>query len=117
MISSIRAGLSAAGGQAAAALLCLGDQPQMQTQTVAAVLAASASGGHRHIVVPSYQMHAGHPILLPRAVWPAVFDTPDDLRSVMERYRSQTEYVSVDTPTILADLDTPDDYHAAGPEG
>jgi molybdenum cofactor cytidylyltransferase len=113
MLSSIQTGLAALsseGDHVAAALLCLGDQPQMQVATVAALLAAGATAGWMRLVVPSYQMRSGHPLLLPRWVWPAVLAAPDHLRSVMAAHRAAIDYVSVDTPTILADLDTPEDY-------
>jgi molybdenum cofactor cytidylyltransferase len=113
MLSSIQAGLAALSSEdrgIAAALLCLGDQPQMQAATVTALLAAGAATGWMRLLVPSYQMRAGHPILLPRWIWPAVLAAPDHLRSVMAAHRAYIDYVTIDTPTILADLDTPEDY-------
>jgi len=95
-----------------AALLCLGDQPQMTAATVRAVIAAGAEDGWGRIVVPSYRMRAGHPILLPRWVWPAILSCTGTLRDVMAAHRAQTRFLAVDTPTVLADLDTPEDYGA-----
>ncbi len=34
------------------------------------------------------------------------------LRDVMAAHRDRTRFLVVDTPTILADLDTPEDYAA-----
>ncbi len=134
MLSSIQAGLRAVdlsaagadrlsgvnGGSAAsdatpppAVLLCLGDQPQMETATVQAVLAAGAGDGWSRIVIPSYRMRAGHPILLPRWLWPEILACTGTLRDVMAAHRdADTRYLTLDTPTILADLDTPADYGA-----
>jgi molybdenum cofactor cytidylyltransferase len=116
MFSSIRAGLGSLGTEGVeAALICLGDQPQMLPTTVRVVLAAGEATRWNRVVIPSYHMRAGHPILLPRALWPAILRassataTPT-LRDVLDAHRELIEYVTVDTATVLADLDTPEDY-------
>jgi molybdenum cofactor cytidylyltransferase len=113
MLGSIQTGLAAMGIDVAAALLCLGDHPQMEAGTVREVLAAGDAAGWRKIVIPSYQMRAGHPILLPRWLWPEILVCQDTLRDVLAAHRSQTEYLAVPTPSILADLDTPEDYETS----
>jgi molybdenum cofactor cytidylyltransferase len=113
MLGSIRTGLAAMAAGIEAALLCLGDQPQMEANTVRAVLAAGDATGWEKIVIPSYQMRAGHPILLPAWVWPEILACQGTLRDVMTAHRDQTEYLAVQTPSILADLDTPEDYKAS----
>ncbi len=112
MLSSIQAGLAELGrsADASAALICLGDQPQMQASTVRALLAAGAACGWTRSVVPSYQMRAGHPILMPRGLWPAILASREHLRAVITAHKEEIAYLVVDTPTILADLDTPEDY-------
>ena len=117
MLSSIQAGLLALGEEVEAVLLCLGDQPQMEMVTVQAVVEAMKDGlempgGTWQIVIPSYGMRGGHPVGLARAVWPAVLDATGTLRDVLNAHRERIRYVAVDTPTILADLDTPEDYEA-----
>lgn len=110
MLSSIQAGLLALRREALAALICLGDQPQMEIETVRAVLAAGCEEGWQQVVVPSHRKRAGHPILLPRGIWPKVMATTGTLRDVMQAEREHTRYADVDTPTVLADLDTLGDY-------
>jgi molybdenum cofactor cytidylyltransferase len=119
MLSSIQAGLRALqqgtltpARLSPAALLGLGDQPQMEAATVRAVLAAGAKDDWQRIVIPSYRMRAGHPILLPAWLWPEILDCASTLRDVMALHRERTHYLDVDTPTVLADLDTPEDYAA-----
>jgi molybdenum cofactor cytidylyltransferase len=135
MLSSIQAGVRALGdrrglkpppqagenrlkptGGAPAALLCLGDQPQMQAATVQAVLSAGETDDWDQIVIPSYRMRAGHPILLPKWLWPEILGCTGTLRDVMAAHRDRTRFLVVDTPTILADLDTPEDYTAGTPK-
>jgi len=114
MLSSIRVGLQALHTLAQAALICLGDQPQMEVATVRAVLSAAREDGWQQVIVPSYQRRAGHPILLPRGVWPDVLTTTGTLRDIMRAQGERIRYVDVDTPTVLADLDTPRDYDGRG---
>jgi molybdenum cofactor cytidylyltransferase len=116
MLSSIQAGLRAVEHNGAgAALLCLGDQPQMRVETVKEVLAAGGRTRWAQVVIPSFQMRGGHPILLPRSLWAEILSARGTLRDVLARRRDQICYIPVDTPGVLADLDTPEDYAAARP--
>ena len=117
MFSSIQAGLRALADEPEAVLLCLGDQPQMQVDTVRQVLTMGAATGWGQIVIPSYQMHGGHPILLPAWLWPEILAGEGPLRAVLAAQRGRIRYLNVDTPSVLADLDTPADYSAAHETG
>lgn len=112
MISSIQAGLRALGPNVGAALITVGDQPRLQAATVAAVTAAWRRGPSARIIIPSYRMRRGHPICLPRAVWPDVLalSWQESLRMLWAKLAGQIEHLPLDTPTILSDMDTPDDY-------
>ena len=114
MLASIQTGLAATNSAAAGVLLALADQPQMELATVQRVLTAFAASAGDALVIPSYALRRGHPILLPRRLWPAVLALPagDALRTVIQRHAHEIVYVTVDTPTVLADLDTPEQYHA-----
>lgn len=110
MLSSIRVGLLALRRETRAALVCLGDQPQMEVAIVRAVLAAGREDGWRRVILPSYQRRAGHPVLLPRSIWPRVLAITGTLRDVIRAQGGRIRYVDVGTPTVLADLDTPRHY-------
>jgi molybdenum cofactor cytidylyltransferase len=114
MLSSLQVGLLAMGEETQAALSCLGDQPQMGAETVRTVLAVGGEEGWQRIVVPSFRGHAGHPVLLPRFIWPDILASTGTLREVMKAHGEQTRYVDVDTSTVLADLDIPRDYDGRG---
>jgi molybdenum cofactor cytidylyltransferase len=113
MLSSVRAGLRAVAPAAVAALICLGDQPQMEADTVRRVLQRGRAAEWRPVIIPSYRMHAGHPILLPRRIWPDVISASETLKDALAPHREEFVYTVVDTPSILADLDTPEDYEQA----
>lgn len=111
MIGSLQTGLGCLDARSLAALVVLGDQPQIQPHVVAAVLQAyrrTASG----LVVPSYCNRRGHPWLVRRRLWKQILEIrgPETLREFLTRNERQIEYVPVETDTILRDLDTPADY-------
>lgn len=116
MLSSIQLGLSVKMREASAALICLGDQPQVEERSVRAVASRFIETRAR-LVVPSYRMRRGHPWLAARPLWEEILQmnlqqTPRDF---LNRHASEIEYVNVDTPSILSDLDTLEDYLKSRP--
>lgn len=113
MLSSLQAGLAALRDNAsvAAALICLGDQPQVQEGSVRTV-AEAFEAGKSNLIVPSYQMRRGHPWLVARPLWEEILSMSptESPREFLNRHAGEIEYVNVDNPSILADLDTLDDY-------
>ncbi len=99
-----------------AALVTLGDQPQIQAAVITRVLQAFQESPEQ-LIVPSYHMHRGHPWLLPRADWPDVLalHAPETLRDYLNAAASRIHYLEVDTPSVLMDLDTPEDYQMQKP--
>jgi molybdenum cofactor cytidylyltransferase len=118
MLSSLQTGLAALRDNAsvAAALICLGDQPQVQEGSVRAV-AEAFEAGKTNLVVPSYQMRRGHPWLVARPLWEEILamSPTESPREFLNRHAGEIEYVNVDNPSILADLDTLDDYLKSRP--
>lgn len=111
MLSSIQCGMRALGRQTQAALIGLGDQPQVREGSVRRVCEAFLET-KSNIVVPSFQMRRGHPWLVARPLWEAVvrMEPPQSLRDFLSARRAEIHYVNVDDPNVLADLDTPEDY-------
>jgi molybdenum cofactor cytidylyltransferase len=111
MLSSIKAGLSAMPDHIAAALVVLGDQPRLQPKVIYQVMHAYAEG-RSDLIVPSYQMRRGHPILIGRRYWPEILNLSADgsLRDLLRVHDTRIAYVEVDTDSILRDVDTPQDY-------
>ncbi len=109
MLSSIQAGLAVLRSDCEAALIVLGDQPQIQQRVVEQVIAARAPGA---VVIPSFNQRGGHPILIGRACWAEVLAQPHtaSLREALRAHAGWVRYVEVDTETILRDMDTPEDY-------
>lgn len=112
MLSSIQAALAAKmADEVDAALICLGDQPQVTERSVRQVCDAFLTSDSP-IVVPSYQMHRGHPWLLARPLWDELIalKRPLTARDFLNEHAAQIKYVEMDAPSIIEDLDTPEDY-------
>lgn len=116
MLSSLQCGIRAVSPRTQAALIGLGDQPQVQEASIRAICEAyqaSQSG----LIVPSFRMKRGHPWLVRRSLWDEILalQPPETLRDFLNRHAGAIQYLNLDTPTILADLDTPEDYQNARP--
>jgi molybdenum cofactor cytidylyltransferase len=96
MLSSCQVGLKELPEEVEAALIVLGDQPQIQGDVVRAVV-SSYQKNKPDLVVPSYQMHRGHPWLVARRLWPAILSLrdPETLRDFLNQYRDRVTYVPV----------------------
>jgi molybdenum cofactor cytidylyltransferase len=112
MLSSVQVGLRAVDPQSQAALLALGDMPGLEGQVVHELIKAYQQTGGTAVCIPSHQKRAGHPVLVPRAYWPPILALPagSSLRSVLRAQETPVEWVVVDTPSVLRDMDTPQDY-------
>lgn len=111
MLSSIQLGLSVKMREASAALICLGDQPQVEERSVRSICNAFLESKSQ-IVVPSYQNQRGHPWLVARPLWDELLamKPPKTSRDFLKKHARKIHYVNVNTPSVIADLDTPEDY-------
>jgi molybdenum cofactor cytidylyltransferase len=99
-----------------AALTVLGDQPQIETQVVQSILDVYKRT-KEEIIVPSFQNRRGHPWLVSRTLWPELLNIPADqsLRSFLNRHNEAIHYLECNRPSILKDLDTPQDWENERP--
>ncbi len=111
MLSSVQCGLLALAPEVQAALIVLGDQPQLESVVVQMLIEAYQRGAGR-LIIPSFQMRRGHPILIDRIYWPEILalDANETLRQVIDAHAGEIHYVLVETNSILSDIDTPEDY-------
>jgi len=116
MLCTIQVGISALGEDVVGALVVLGDQPQMRVEVVQSVLTAFREE-EGPLVVPSYRMRRGHPLMVARSLWPEVMAIkhPKTMRDFLETHAEDIHYLEVDTPTVLLDLDTLSDYRQYRP--
>ena len=117
MLRSLQVGLGMHHENIQATLVALGDQPQIEVNTVRALTEAYQETGPP-LIVPSFQNRRGHPWLLSRSLWSTVFalHAPATLRDFLNQHRDQIHYLTVATPSILKDLDTPAEYDRERPD-
>lgn len=111
MLSSIQTGIRFKTRESQAVLVALGDQPQVQVRTIQHILQEYKQTNFP-LIVPSYNMRRGHPWLIARELWDDLLNTepPETAREFLNRHSNDIHYIVIDTPTVLQDLDTPEDY-------
>jgi molybdenum cofactor cytidylyltransferase len=116
MMRSIQVGLRSLADEIRAALLVLGDQPQIEAGVIRQILSAYYETGNE-LIVPSYQMRRGHPWLVGRGLWPDILslEPPANMRDFFSRKNAQIYYVTVETASVLKDIDTPEEYERQRP--
>lgn len=117
MLSSIHVGIRSLPRECAAALIALGDQPQIRVDTVREVVEGYRRGGAA-IVCPSYRMRRGHPLLIAKPMFEPLLrmSPPRTLRDFLNEHAAAIRYVEVEDVSVVRDIDTPEEYERARPE-
>ena len=115
MVSSIQAGLAGLGSGVLAALIGLGDQPQIREETVRRICTAFFKT-ECPLIFPSFQGRRGHPWLAARSIWPEILALPSSTtpRYFLNANSGKIAYVQADA-SALKDLDTPEEYENQRP--
>jgi molybdenum cofactor cytidylyltransferase len=115
--SSIACGASALGAGAEAALVALGDQPELPPEVIPG-LVQTFRETRKPIVAPLYRGVQGTPVLFAPAVFPELQGLTGDrgARSVVEREPGRVALVPFDL-AMPTDLDTPEEYERLRPRG
>jgi molybdenum cofactor cytidylyltransferase len=110
MTTSLQCGLRAVPPEADGVLFTLVDHPAASRATIDAVLVRTPS----ILRVPRYGGKRGHPIWFSRELIPEFLALPPDgpAREVVARHVDRTDYLDLDDPGIVADIDSPEDYRA-----
>lgn len=111
MIDSLKCGIEVIKDKVDAILMVLGDQPQMDAETIFRLIQGWISHPNS-ICIPSNNMRRGHPWIIPSAIWDDLFSMKpqETMRDFIQNHSESIHYVIVDSPTILMDLDTPEDF-------
>jgi molybdenum cofactor cytidylyltransferase len=113
MLSSVQTGLRALDPEAAATLIALGDQPQIEERTVRGLLGMAANIQQR-ILIPSYQNRRGHPIFFGKYYFDELLNlsAPDNMHTFIQSHLPEIIYLE-SNPSVLQDVDTLEDYNKA----
>lgn len=114
MLTSIQYGLKAIKPSFTAALIVLGDQPQIEKETIHRIILAHQQT-YESIIIPSFSNRRGHPWLIPNPLISQFIQLQHPLtpRDFLEQHKNEISYVIVENDSILKDIDTPDDYKSS----
>jgi len=94
-------------------LIALVDQPMIKSELINKLIEAY-SAGSKGIVIPTYGGKHGHPIIISAGYVEDIMQIDDDaeggLGTFIDAHRRDCLEVPVDTPTIIEDIDLPEDY-------
>jgi len=111
--SSMQAGLAALPDNVNSALFLLVDQPEVQPETIKAVIARYRQT-MAPIVWPEFEGRRGNPVLFDQALFAELHRITGDTggRPLLHAYQSEAERVAVSDPGVLLDFDHPHDLEA-----
>ncbi len=109
MITSFQAGIRALPPGAEGAVVFLVDHPVVEPQTIDMLIDHFAPG---RIVLPTFQGRRGHPVLFSVAVLQEILELPltKGANAVVWKDPRRITEVPVNTPGILVDIDTPEQF-------
>lgn len=113
-LSSLKIALENLREDVAGILLCLTDHPLVSPETYQAIIDTAEKNTGR-IIIPSHNMRKGHPVFFPAEIFSALKSAPlkEGARFVINARNDITDYLIVEDPGILKDIDKPSDL----PEG
>ena len=110
MASSLKCGIRNAPAATEAFMLILGDQPFIEV-TVFNHLIAAHHAGSGGITIPTYDGKRGHPVVFSSRYREELLAVSDQgAREVLSRHIDAIIELTMPSPYILSDLDTPEDY-------
>ncbi|MCF6332965.1 MAG: nucleotidyltransferase family protein [Draconibacterium sp.] len=111
MLSSVICGFRALPKEATAALVFLGDQPQIPARATNLVIDAWRKN-NKGIVIPTFEGKRGHPSLIETKYLVEIenLDPEKGLRGLSQKFKEDVLEVESNIPEILRDIDTPEEY-------
>lgn len=108
--TSLKAGLSAVPPDAEAAVICLGDMPQVRASLIDRLLAAFDPERGALVVVPVSDGKRGNPVVWSRRFFPELMALEGDVgaRHLIGRYPEAVAEVALADKGALLDVDTPE---------
>jgi molybdenum cofactor cytidylyltransferase len=107
MTTSLQCGLRALPAETESVLFTLVDHPAVAPETVDALLE-----GTPILRVPRYKGRRGHPIRFSRSLFSEFLELSEKgaARDVVRNHAAEAEYLDLDDPGIVADIDDLDAY-------
>ena len=109
MITSLQAGIRSLPSRTSGALLCLVDHPLVDSETIELLVPNVRPD---RIILPTFEGRRGHPVLFGSAILQNILalSPSQGANIVVHKDPSRILQVSVKSPGILVDVDTPEDF-------
>ena len=116
--TSVKAGLAALPPESEAAIVCLGDMPQVTSALIDRLIAAFDPERNALVVLPTFSGKRGNPVLWSRRFFPELMALEGDVgaRHLIGAYPEVVTEVPVENAAAMVDIDTPDALRAAKAE-
>ena len=116
--TSVKAGLAALPPEAEAAIVCLGDMPQVTSALIDRLIAAYDPEQNALVVLPTFAGKRGNPVLWSRRLFPDLMALEGDVgaRHLIGAYQEVVIELPVENAAAMVDIDTPDGLRAAKAE-
>jgi len=111
MLSSVQCGFRNLPDRYDAAMVFPGDQPLIEPAVINKIIAGYRSGG-KGILIPVYKKKRGHPLLIDYRYRDMIYslNAEEGLRSLAGKNHRDVQEIPVNSPGIIKDIDTKEDY-------
>ncbi len=111
MFSSVKCGFNSVTEGSEAVMVFLGDQPMIGPDIIDIII-KSFLHTKKGILIPVFKSKRGHPVLICRKYADIIkkTDNRNNLRDFIEKFENDVLEVAVNSPVILRDIDTEEDY-------
>jgi molybdenum cofactor cytidylyltransferase len=108
--ASLRAGIAALPARAAAALICLGDMPDVSASLLDMIVGRYDPAQGRLIVVPIHGGTQGNPVVWDRRFFADILALSGDAgaKQLLARHAAHAAMIDLDSDAVLRDFDAPD---------
>jgi len=105
--SSLQAGIRKLPLDISGCLVCLIDQPHIQSETVEKILKEVETNSNK-IIIPTFQNRGGHPVFIPNSLFSEINDSDpsQSLRNIFLNTSNLIQRFEVNDPLIVEDIDT-----------
>jgi molybdenum cofactor cytidylyltransferase len=117
MLSSLKVAIRSLPDNREAILVVLADQPMVDSETTDQILIAFWQE-RGELIAPKYKDKRGNPVLIGRRFFPELLSLPHGgaPRDLLSQKADALHLIPVNTPSVLHDLDSPEDYERWRPE-
>lgn len=111
-MSSVHKGLSEIKNSCDGIMVCLGDQPLLNSKDIDYLIDAFNQHTHGSILVPTYKGQRGNPIILSYKHRDQILNGENNLgcRKLIEKNPESVYTLEMENDHVITDIDSPDDY-------